>query len=70
MGMVEPGEDAGLVQIGFHIPGISDAFEIRHLDGDRTVEVVIVSEIDPSESASTETTDDPVSPDPGGIARR
>ena len=69
-GMVQSGKDAGFVQIGFHILGVSDAFRVRHLDGDRAVEVVIVSKIDPSEPTLTQTADDPVTPDLRGIAVR
>src|SRR5262245_36530205 len=30
--VVQPGEDAGFVQVRLHIPGISDALGVRHLD--------------------------------------
>ena len=68
--MVQPGKDAGFVQIGFHILGVGDSFRVRHLDGDGAVEVVVVGKIDPSEPALTQTADDPVTPDLGGIAVR
>ena len=53
--MVQPGEDAGFVQIRLHILGARDAFGVRHLDRHRAVEVIVVGEIDPSEPALTET---------------
>ena len=62
VGMVQPGEDSGFNKKRFHILGVSDSFRVWHLDGDRTVEVVVVSQIDPSEPALTEPTDDPVAP--------
>ena len=70
VGMVEAGEDAGFAQVRLNILGMSDAFGVRHLDGHRTVEVFVVGQIDPSEPALTQTADDPVAPDPGGIAVR
>ena len=69
-GMVQPGEDARFVQVGFHILGVSDAFRVRHLDRHGAVKIVIVGEINPSEPTLTETADDPVAPDPRGIAKK
>jgi hypothetical protein len=63
MGMIEFGENSGLNKTRLDILGASDAFRVRHLDGDRSVEIVIVSKIDPSKSALTQTVDDPVTPD-------
>ena len=74
---IEDRHDVGMVQLG-EDPGFnretlpaSSGRVIRsglgHLDGDRAVEVVVVSEIDPSEPALTEPTDDPIAPDLGGI---
>ena len=68
--MVQPGEDAGFVQVRLHVLGGRDAFRVRHLDRHRTVQVVVVGQIDPSEPTLTQTADDPVAPDPGGIAVR
>ena len=67
VGMVQLGEDAGFNEKCLGILGASDSFGIRHLDGDRAVKVVVVSEIDPSEPALTEPTDDPIPPNFGGI---
>ncbi len=66
--VVQPGEDAGFVQVGFHILGLTDPLGVRHLDGDRSVEVIIVRQVDSPEPALTETADDPVAPDPRGVA--
>ena len=68
LGMVQPGEDAGFVQIRFHILGVSDSFRARHLDRDWAVEVVVVSQIDLSEPALTQASEDRVTPDLRGIA--
>ena len=51
----------------FDILGARDSFRVGHLDGDRAVEVIVVSEIDPSEPALAEPADDPVAADFGGI---
>src|SRR3954454_9824493 len=48
MGMVQPGEDAGFVQIRLHIVSLRDAFAVRNLDGDRAIEVIIVSKKNPA----------------------
>jgi hypothetical protein len=68
--VVQPGEDAGFGEERLQIPRISDALGVRHLDRHRTVQVVVASKIDPPEAALTQTFDDPVTPDPGGIAVR
>ena len=70
VGMVQLGENSGFDEKRFHILGAGDSFGVRHLDGDRAVEVIVVSQIDPSEPALTEPADDPVAPDLGGIAVR
>ncbi len=62
MGMVQLGEDASFVQIRLHILGMGDTSGVRNLDRDRTIEVVVVREVDPSESALTEEPGDPVAP--------
>ena len=70
VGMVQFGEDPGFVEKRFHILGVGDSFRVWHLDGDRAVEVIVVSKIDPSEPALTKPMDDPVAPNFGGIAVR
>jgi hypothetical protein len=65
--MVQLGENAGFNEKCLGILGASDSFRVWQLDGDRAVEVVVVSEIDPSEPALTEPTDDPIPPNFGGI---
>ena len=44
--MVQSGKNAGFVQVGFHILGAGDSFGVRHLDGDRTVEVARAQGVD------------------------
>ena len=53
VGMVQLGEDSGFNEKRFDILGVGDSFGVWHLDGDRAVEVVVVSKIDPSEPALT-----------------
>ena len=70
VGMVQLGEDPGFDEKRLDVLGVGDSFGVRHLDGDRAVEVIVVSKIDPSESALTEPTDDPIAADLRGIAVR
>jgi hypothetical protein len=49
---------------------VGDSLGVWHLDGDRAIQVIVVSKIDPSEPALPEPMDDPVAPDLGGIAFR
>ena len=62
VGMVQPGEDLGFDQKRLGILRVSDSLRIWHLDGDRAVEVIVVSQINSPESALTEPTDDPIAP--------
>ena len=64
MGMVEFGEDPGFNKERFEILGAGDTFRVRHLDGDRAVEIIVVCKIDRAEAALTEPTDDPIAPNP------
>ena len=70
VGMVQLREDSGFNQKRLDILGSGDSLGVWHLDGDRAVEVVVVSQIDPSEPALTEPTDDPIAPNFGGISVR
>ena len=46
--MVQLGENTGFNQKCFYIFGVKDSFRVWHLDGDRAVEVIVMSQIDPS----------------------
>jgi len=70
MGMVQVGEDAGFNEKRFHILGVGDSFRVRHLDGYGSVEVIVMSKIDPSEPTLTQASEDRVTPNFGGIAAR
>ncbi len=70
VGMVELRKNAGFVEKRFQILGLSDALRVRQLDGQRTIELVVVREINPSEAALAQPLDDPVAPDFGGFAFR
>ncbi len=70
MRMIQPGEDSSFGQISLDILGASDPLRVRHLDGNRTIKIVIMTKIDPPESTLTETPDDPVTPDLLAIAVR
>ena len=70
VGVVQAGQDAGFGEVRLELLGLGDAFRVRHLDGDRAVEFIVMGQIDPPEPALTEPTDDPVAPDLRGIAVR
>ena len=70
VGMVQPGEDSGFNEKRLDILGVGDSFRVWHLDGDRAVEVIVVSKIDRPEPALTEPMDDPIAPNFGGISVR
>jgi hypothetical protein len=70
MEMVQFGEDSSLNEKCLNILAANDSFGAWHLDGDRAIEVIVMSKIDPSEPALTKLTDDPVPPDLRGIAIR
>ena len=53
VGMVQLGENSGFDKKRFHVLGAVDSFRVRHLDGDRAIEFIVVSQIDPSEPALT-----------------
>ena len=67
MGMVQLGEDSGFNEKRLDILGANDSFGVWHLDGDRAVEVIVVSQIDRPEAALTKPTNDPIPPNFGGI---
>jgi len=58
VGMVQVGEDSGFNEKRFQILGVSYSLEVRHLDGYRSVEVIIVGKIDPSEPALAQASQD------------
>ena len=64
--MVEPGEDAGLGQVGLDVLGAGDSLRVGHLDRHRAVEVVVLGEVDPPEAALAEQPDHPVAADRPG----
>ena len=70
IGMVQFGEDTGFNEKRFHILGVGDSFGVWHLDGDRAVELIVVSKIDPSEPALTQPSEDRVTPDLRGVFTR
>jgi hypothetical protein len=48
--VVEPGEGAGLRQIGCDILGAGDALRVGDLDRHGAIELVVASQVDPAES--------------------
>ena len=61
---------SGLGQVGIDIVSIGDARRIGHLDRDRPIEVVVMGKVDVPEPAVSQSSDNPIPPDPGGIADR
>ena len=62
VGMVEPGDDAGLGEIRLDIAGTGDLLRVGHLDRYEAIEVVVSGQINPSEAALTESSNDRVAP--------
>ena len=67
MGMVESSDDAGFLQVRLDILRFLNAFRIWHLDGDGSVQFVIVTKIDLTEPAVTEQSDDAIRPMAEGV---
>ena len=63
-GMVEIGDRAGLGQIRLGIFGLRDQLGVRHLDGDRPVQLLVVGQIDQAEAAFAQDLLDAVATDP------
>ena len=63
MRMIETRKDAGFVQVCLDIFGARNPLRVRHLDRNRTLEVIVVCQVDPSETALTQGSDDWVTPD-------
>ena len=61
--MVETGQDLGFGEVRFEIFGRGDALEVRHLDGNGAVELVVVGEVDSAEAAFAQQADYPVAAD-------
>ena len=62
MRVIEACEDSGFVEIGFDIFRTRNSISIWHLDGDGTLEVFVVSQVNVSESTLTQQSDHSVSP--------
>ena len=61
--MVEVGDGAGFGQIGFGGFGTIHQLAMRHLDGDETLQLVVVGEVDEAEAAFAQDFLDPVATD-------
>ncbi len=64
VGMIEIGDGAGFGEIRLGIFGLRDQPGVRHLDGDRPVQLLILRQIDEAEAPFAEQLFDPVTPDP------
>ena len=62
-GMIEVGDGAGFGQVGFGVFESIHQLAMRHLDGHRAVQLVVVGQIDEAEAALAEHTFDPVATD-------
>jgi hypothetical protein len=65
--MVEFGEDSGFNKERLDIKGASDSFGVRHLDGHRAIQVIVVRTINRTEPAVAQPMDDPIAPNPGRL---
>ena len=61
--VVEPGQGAGLGQVGLDVLGAGDPLGVGHLDRDRAVELVVAGQVDPPESPLAQPPDHPVAAD-------
>ena len=61
--MVKVGDGAGFGQIGFGVFGPGDQLAMRHLDGDKTLQLVVGSQIDNAKAALPEDFLHPVATD-------
>ena len=66
--VLELREDLGFREIGFEIIRRRDPLDVRHLDGDGAVELVVVGEIDATETAFSEQPDHAIATDLGRVA--
>ena len=68
--VVEPGDGACFGQVRLDVGRAGDALGVGDLDRHRTVEVVVVRQVDPPESPLAQRPDHPVSADGTRVARR
>ncbi len=68
--VVEPGEGAGLGQVGLDILATEDPIRVGHLDRHGAVEIVVLSQIDPAETAMAQESDHPVATELRGHTER
>ena len=64
--VVEVGDGAGFGQVGFGVFGAGDQLAMRHLDGDRPLQLVVVGQVDQAEAALAQEPFDPIATDVGG----
>jgi hypothetical protein len=62
--VVQPGEDAGLGQVGLDVSGCGDVLGVGHLDGDVAAQLVVVAAVDLAKAAGAQPAGDPVAPQP------
>jgi hypothetical protein len=51
VGVIQAGQNASLSQIGLHVFQPARLIQVRYLDGDKPVQVVVVGQIDSPEAA-------------------
>ena len=61
--VVEAGDGAGFGQIGFGVFGPGDEPAVRHLDGDKALQLLVVGEVNQPEAALAQDSLDPVATD-------
>jgi hypothetical protein len=63
MRVVEAGDGAGFGQVGFGVFGPGNKSGVRHLDGDRPLQLLVVGQVDDTEAASAQDSLHPVAAD-------
>jgi hypothetical protein len=68
VGVIEVGDGAGFGQIGFGGFGAIHQLAMRHLDGDRTLQLSVVSQVNQAEAAFAKESFHPIAPDLLGLS--
>jgi hypothetical protein len=63
VGVVEIGNSAGFAQVGFGVRGRGDKMGVRNLDGDESLQTVVISEVNEAEASLAQQINDPIATD-------
>ena len=63
VGVVKVGDSAGFDQVGFGVFGSGDEGGVRHLDGDESLQLLVLRQIDEAETSPSQDSFDAVAAD-------